>query len=61
MTEEDALLLMECIRENKKFPTDKYIWPFVMDGDKSVPNPKYEEAPYELQILNSDGQLPFCR
>jgi hypothetical protein len=54
MTEEDALLLMECIRNKTQFPREKYVWPHMIVDGVSVPNPKYDQAPYELGLLNSE-------
>jgi hypothetical protein len=54
MTEEDAVLLMECIRDKKYFPREKYVWPYIVVNGRSEVNPLYDQAPYELGFLNSE-------
>ena len=50
-TAEDGALFMECLTQKKKFPEDKWIYPYrVVDG-VAVVNKEYADAPFELRYL----------
>lgn len=47
-TIEDGQLFMECMRDGKPFPKEKWIQPYALVDGKGVINKRYAEAPYEI-------------
>ena len=45
---EDALLFLECVREKKQFPPEKWVWPYQVTNGISHTTKGYNDAPYEL-------------
>ncbi len=50
-TRADAMLFMECVRDKKPFPKEKWVHPFMLQGDMIVRNPEYRDAAYEEVFL----------
>ncbi len=51
-TEEDYVLYLECFREGRDFPMEKWVYPFIWrEGIGVTKNKEYEDAPFETALI----------